>query len=348
MVNELMVFDDIPRYLLSSNAELKKRAVEMLRRELERRKARRPWGSIEPYIIALYHNVFVDRNAEIGWDLLKYLERILPENKNALPIEVQEVADIILYAVRAEIGEIDRNSALNYVRNYKTTPLISELVKRIAVIELSGEYDDYLGELLKKVGDNMEQKLWYLESPLEDPEYRDVVENFFIDLDVAQFSREPENMFSIHTYFIHRAKELQKEYEERRRIIEQIRAEIEELKQRYNENIAKLSKKIETSLRIVIAVGTIGAIIADVWAYNTSNVIALAGSLAGSSLGLFANLAMIIKRLRDIIDPYISKLANIIAQGIERCKKEGRNVINEIRFKERELRDLEARLRKLR
>jgi len=77
MVNELMVFDDIPRYLLSSNAEFKKRALKMLKKELGRREARRLWRSIEPYIIALYHNIFVDRDPEIGRELLKYLERIL-------------------------------------------------------------------------------------------------------------------------------------------------------------------------------------------------------------------------------------------------------------------------------
>jgi len=343
MVNELMVFDDIPRYLLSSNAEFKKRAVEMLRRELERRKARRPWGSIEPYIIALYHNVFVDRNAEIGWSLLKYLERILPENKNALPIEVQEVADIILHAVRAEIGEIDRNSALNYVQNYKTTSLISELVKRIAVIELSGEYDDYLGELLKKVGNNMEQKLWYLESLLEDPGYRDVVENFFIDLDAAQFSREPKNMLFIHTYFIHRAKELQKEYEERRRIIEPIRAEIEELKQRYNEIVTELSKKIEKPLLIIII--ALVDILSYCISYVISNMLIFVAGIIGTILSAIVYAA--VEQIRNKVDQHVSKLANAFAQGIARCKK-GRNVLKEIRFKERELRDLEARLRKLR
>jgi len=340
MVNELMVFDDIPRYLLSSNAEFKKRAVEMLRRELERRKARRPWGSIEPYIIALYHNVFVDRNAEIGLNLLKYLERILPENKNALPIEVQEVADIILHAVRAEIGEIDRNSALNYVQNYKTTSLISELVKRIVIIELSSEYDDYLSELLKKARNNMEQRLQYLESLLEDPEYRDIVEHFFIDLDVVQLSREPLNTLFIHTYFIYRAKELQKTYEERRRIIEPIRAELEGLKQRYNEIVAELSKKIEKALLIVIG---IAAIIADiVYVFIPKNVIGIGGTLATILI------LIIIKRLRDIIVLFISKLANAFARGIARYTTKGRKVLEEIKVKERELSDLETRLRRLR
>jgi len=310
VISEVMVFDDIPKYLLSSDAESKKRALEMLKRELERREVRRPWRSIEPFIVALYHVVFIDGDLEIGSKLLKYLERILPKNRNTLPVEVQEVADITLRAVRAEIGETDKNSALNYIQNYRTTSLISTLVKRVVIIELSGEYDDYLDELVKNVGNNIEQKLQYLGSLLEDPGYRDIVEHFFIDLDVAQFSREPRNILFIHTYFIHRAKELQKEYEERRRIIEPIKAELEKLEQRYNEIVAKLSKKIEKPLLIVVDI--------------------------------------VDKQFRDIAVSYISKLSNAIARKIARYTKEGRNVLEDIRFKERELSDLETRLRKLR
>jgi len=200
MVSELAVFDDVPRYLMSSNAELRRRAVEALRRELERQRVRRPWGSIEPYIVALYHTVFVDGDTEAGRLLLRYLERVLPENRNVLPVEVQEIADIVMHAVRAEIGEIDRSSALNYVRNYRTTSPISELVKWVAIIELSGEYDDHLGEALRSVQRVAEQKFRYL---VEGPEFSDVAEHFFADL--------APKLPPIYEYFMRRAEELQKE-----------------------------------------------------------------------------------------------------------------------------------------
>jgi len=341
MIGEASVFDNVPKYLLSSDAEFKKRALEMLKRELGRQEVRKPWRSIEPFIIALYHVVFIDGDLETGSELLKYLERILLKNRISLPVEVQEVADIILHAVRAEIGETDKNSVLNYLQNYITTSLISTLVKKIVFIELSGEYDDHLNELLKKVGNNMERKLQYLESLLEDPGYRDVAERFFIDLDVAQFSREPQNILFIHTYFIHRAKELQKEYEERRRIIEPIKAELEELKQRYdNEIVTKLSENIKTLLLIVMS---IVGIIADILYELITNNVIVATSATAVTLALIA-----IRQFRDIIVSIVSKLSNAIARRTARYTKEGRNVLKEISNKERELSDLETRLRKLR
>jgi hypothetical protein len=341
MLSELRVFDNIPRYLLSPDAELKRRALSLLIRELERREVRRPWGSIEPFIVALYHVVFVDRDVEIGKLLLNYLNRVLPKVKNTLPIEVQEAADIILYAVRAEIGEIDKNSALRHIQDYKTTSLILELIKSVAIAELRGEYDEQLDELLRKISNSIEQKLWYLKTLLEEPAFRDIVEHFFLDLDAAQLTEEPRSTYTIRSYFIHRAKELQKEYKERRKIIDSIKAEYEELKQRYNEIVMKLSKMIERWLPIIINI--VVSAIAGLSVPFKSVLIS-----GGISALVFVVIFAIVKQLHNIINPYISKIALKIAKRIARYTREGRNVIRDIKDKEKELKDLEVRLRKLR
>ncbi len=342
MLSEQRVFDNIPRYLLSPDAELKRRALDLLMRELKRREVRRPWGPIEPFIVALYHVVFVDRDVEIGKLLLNYLDRVLPNVKNFLPMEVQEAAGIILYAVRAEIGEIDKNSALRHIQDYKTTSLISELIKRVAITELRGEYDEQLDELLRKIiSNNIEQKLWYLKTLLEEPAFRDIVEHFFLDLDIAQLTEEPRSMYTIRSYFIHRAKELQKEYKERRKIIDSIKAEYEELKQRYNEIVMKISKMIERWLPIIINI--VVSVIAGLSVPFKSALIS-----GGISALVFVVIFAIVKQLHNIINPYISKVALRIAKRIARYTREGRNVIRDIKDKEKELKDLEVRLRKLR
>jgi len=83
----------------------------MLTVELSRREVRRPWGSIEPFIITLYHKVFVDNDTEAGQILLDYLRKVLPTVRNTLSLEVREAADTILYAVQAKVGEIDVSRA---------------------------------------------------------------------------------------------------------------------------------------------------------------------------------------------------------------------------------------------
>lgn len=335
------VFDNIPRYLLSHDVELRRHALDLLMRELERREVRRPWGSVEPFIIALYHVVFVDRDAEIGKLFLNYLDRVLPNVKNLLPIDVREATDIILYAVRAEIGEIDRNSAVRHIQDYKTTTTVSELIKMIAITELTGEYDKHLDELLMKTSSSMEQRLRYLKTLFEEPAFRDIVEHFFLDLDIAQLIDEPRGMYTIHSYFIHRAKELQKEYKERRKIIDSIKAEYEELKQKYNEIVMKLSKMIERWLPIIINI-VVSAIVGLSVPFKS---VLISG---GISALVFVIISAIVKQIHNIINPYISKVALRIAKRIARFTREGRNVIRDIKDKEKELKDLEVRLRKLR
>ena len=341
MLSELKAFDNIPRNLLGPDVTLKRRALNLLIRELERREVRRPWGSIEPFIVALYQATFVNNAAEVGKPLLNYLDRVLPKVKNTLPIEVQEAADIILYAVRAEIREIDKNSALKHIQDYKTTSLISELVKRVAITELRGEYDEQLDELLRKISNNIEQKLWYFKTLLEEPAFRDIVDQFFLDLDIVQLTEESKSMYTIRGHFIHRAKELQKEYKERRKIIDSIKAEYDELKQRYDEIIMKLSRMIERWLPIIINFAI--SVIAGLSVPFKSILIS-----GGISALVFVVILAIVKQLHNIINPYISKIALRIAKRIARYTREGRNVVRDIKFKEKELNDLEIRLRKLR
>ncbi len=343
MLSELRVFDNIPKYLLSPNAELKRRALDMLMRELERREVRRPWGSIEPFIVALYHVIFVDRDVEIGKLLLNYLDRVLPKVKNTLPIEVQEATDIILYAVKAEIGEIDKNSALKHIQNYRTTSPISELVKRVIIIELRGEYDELLDKLLKEISDKIRQRHWYLRTLLEEPAFRDIVEHFLLDLDMAQVIEEPRSMYTIHDYFVRRAKELQKEYEERRKINDSVKIEYEELKQRYNEIVEDLTSKIKRWLPITV--DTMIAIAVSLLSMLSKSLIIASSGIAGLILMIAFT---VIKRLRNIVDPYISNIASAIAKRIARYTREGRNIMEDMKYKERMLKDLESRLRKLR
>jgi len=135
------------------------------------------------------------------------LDRVLFENRNVLPKEAREAADIILHAVRAEVGKIDKSSVFKHIEDYETTSLISELIKMVVLTELRGEYDNRLDEAQKKISNNMERKLQYFKSLLEDPEYRDVVEHFSIDLDADLLTSEPKNTLYIHNYFIRRARE---------------------------------------------------------------------------------------------------------------------------------------------
>jgi len=340
MLSELRVFDNIPKYLLNPDAELKKRALDLLMRELERREVRRPWGSIEPFIVALYHVVFVDRDMEIGKLLLDYLDRVLPKVKSMLPIEVQEAANIILDAVKAEIGIIDKNSVLKRIPEYKTASLISELVKRVTIIELRGEYDESFDKLLKEISYEIKQRLWYLRTLLEEPASRDIVEHFLLDLDTAQLMEEPRSTYTIHDYFIRRARELQEEYEKRRKILDPMKSEYEELKQGYDKIVRDLTTKIERWLPI--AADVIATVVCSLSVLFKSWIIAGGGFVSLILLIIFT----VVKRLRNMINPYISKLACKIAKRIARYTRKGRRLMSEMRYKERMLIDLECRLKK--
>jgi len=95
---------------------------------------------------------------------------------------------------------------------------------------------------LKEVSGEIEQKLQHLRDLLKEPGSREIAEHFFLDLDVAPNARELEGIYTICDYFIHRSKELQKAYKERKKIIDEIKAEYQELEQKYNMIVDKLSR----------------------------------------------------------------------------------------------------------
>jgi|GEM_PF-2962342 len=349
MLSELGVFDDIPRYLLSSDTRLREQALNTLRAELNRLEVRRPWGSIEPFIIALYHTVFINEDVEAGRLLLDYLSRVLPKVKNTLPSEAREIAEIVLYATRAKLGEIDVNSALKQIQKSQASTRVSELVKRIVIIELKGEYDEFLGDLLREVSSELEKRLQDLATLLNEHDSRVVAEYFLVDLDLALSVRELEERYSIRGYFTCRAKELQKEYEERRKIVDQVRTEYEELKQKYDDAIKKLSNQVKITLPIVIDIGCV----VIVWLVAPFEMI-IYSSVLSVLASVFALLYTIFRQLREkivnliISTNIISKIADEIAKLLVRCKKEGRELLKQLKYKEIVLRDYEVRLRRFR
>jgi len=340
MFSELRDFDDIPRLLSSSDAELRRRALSMLAAELERRIVRRPWGSIEPFITTLYHKVFVDNDVEAGKLLLDYLKMILPMARNVLPLEVQEAADIILYAVQAKLEEIDLSSALKQIQKLPASMLVSKLVKEIAIIELKGEYDESLDRLLNEVSSDIERKLQHLRSLLKERDSREIVEYFFLNLDLALNARELEGVHTIRDYFIHRAKELQKAYKEQKKLIDEIRAEYQKLEQRYKMIVDKLSKRIEFALPIIVDIGVLPLVM----------LLEPTRIYGGLVAFIFAILYILVRRVRDIIinTNVILRISKKIAKYLARYTKEGRKILKQLEDKKAALRELEGKIKRFR
>jgi len=344
MFSELGDFDDIPRLLSSSDAELRKRALSMLATELGRRVVRRPWGSIEPFITTLYHKVFVDNDVEAGKRLLDYLKMILPMARNVLPLEVREAADIILWAVQAKLEKIDVSSALKQIQKLPASTLVSQLVKKIALIELKGEYDESLDELLNEVSGDIERKLQHLRSLLKDPDSSEIVEHFFLDLDLAFNARELEGAYTIREYFIHRAKELQKVYKGQKKLIDEIRAEYQELEQRYNMVVDKWSKRVAFALPITLPIIVDIGISSLAMQFEPTRIV---GSIVTF---IFLILFILVRRVRDIIinTNAISRISKKIAKYLARCTREGRDILKQLEDKKAALRELEGRIKKFR
>jgi len=340
MLSELGDFDDIPRLLSSSDAELRRRALSMLAVELERRVVRRPWGSIEPFITTLYHKVFVDNDVEAGKLLLDYLKMILSMTRNVLPLEVQEAADIILYAVQAKLEEIDVSSALKQIQKLPASTPVSKLVKKIALIELKGEYDESLDELLNEVSSDIERKLQHLRSLLKEHDSREIVEHFFLDLDLALNARELEGIHTIREYFIHRAKELQKVYKGQKKLVDEIRAEYQELEQRYNMIADKWSKRVEFALPIIVDI----VILFLIMQFEPTRIV------GGIVTFIFAILFILVRRVRDIIinTNVILRISKKIAKYLARYTKEGRKVLKQLEDKRATLRELEGKIKRFR
>jgi len=68
-----------------------------------------------------------------------------------LPADAREAGDIILYAAKAKTGVLGLDEALRQIRSYRATTLVSELVKAVTIVELTGIRDDSLSQSLKHV-----------------------------------------------------------------------------------------------------------------------------------------------------------------------------------------------------
>uniref|UniRef100_A0A7C4FGH5 Uncharacterized protein n=1 Tax=Ignisphaera aggregans TaxID=334771 RepID=A0A7C4FGH5_9CREN len=341
MFSELMSFDEVPRYLLSSDAELRRKALNLLEAEINRREGvRRPWGSIEQFIVALYHKVFVNNDAEAGKLLLNYLNKVMPSVRNTLPPEVQEATDIILYAVQAKLEGIDINMAIKRIQEMRTTTQVSELVKGVTIVELMGKYDESIKTLLNKVTSDTEKKLQYLATLLNDPDFKEIANYFLLDLDMT-YAEEPKWVYTIWGYFIKRATELQNIYKERKKIIDKIEAEYQELERKYNEIVESMSNQIKKVLPIVIN------LVASLLTMPYESIRIYSGIVTF----IFIILYILVRQLRDIIinTNVISTIAKSIAEfGVKFIKKEGRELLKQLEIKKAELRDLEDKLKTFR
>ena len=136
-MNEIR-FDDIPRLVLSKQACAE--IVGMLRRENEMG-ARRPWGSIEPFIAALIYAADM-ATAEGGcwkellWELYDYLRAVFGKYGNYYHRDTQQIARMTLAYVRYVLSH-DRGVAQKIVEEKPVSPLAA--VTRALLLTKLGE-----------------------------------------------------------------------------------------------------------------------------------------------------------------------------------------------------------------
>ena len=301
---------------LITNKNKRDYALKILREELS--KARRPWGSIEPFIIALYHLVFIKNDLEAGKILYEYLLRVLPKICNIFPRDVQEVGNLIIKAVDAKIKNI--SNATNILRNITPSSPLGYLVKEILLMDFEGKYNWLLDKYVEEINNSM--RCGEIMHVSEDPEYSEIVSNFLIDLDIYRInSREVSIYNNIYSYFLARAKELRTEYKIYEKLIKRLEEERKKLEEEYNKLIKQGIRYIRWTMIVI-----------DVFLFVVSIVLALQGVLQSTLISGISSFLISIVLILEKIRKIDSKFFYWIARKIVYIK--GKKILKEMKRKE--------------
>ena len=169
MIDEIR-FDDIPRLVLSKQRCTE--VTELLRHENEVG-ARRPWGSIEPFIVALIHAADMAAAEggcwkELLWELYDYLRVIFSKYGNYYHRDTQQIARMALAYTRYVLSH-DRGAAQKIAEEKPVSPLAA--VARASLLAKLG--DDVCTELQAAVTAWREERRQIeeaIERAIEDPE----------------------------------------------------------------------------------------------------------------------------------------------------------------------------------
>ena len=314
----------------------------MLEQELEAG-ARRPWSAIEPFIIALYHAVFVLEDFEAAKLLLEYISKVYNKYKHYLSRETQEIAEIVSEAAKAKLGQTTKEYAIPTIGNIATSTILSNLVKTIAITEVTGEYNPEIDRILIEISGNQGAKTAYFRELLSEPDARDIVQHYLVELDQDKImvSESLGGFPSLFQYFVYRAKQLQDEFKIRKKIVNSIEQDYKNLMEKYNTYQNSLLNRIEKILTLVLV---LGSIISTFLGLTYNKVLSLIG---GGTLTAFL-VFNLIKQLATLIRPYVRSITSWITSFIIRFTPSGRNLRKEIERKKITIEELEPKIRKLR
>lgn len=245
---------------LESDSVSEGEVVRYLEKELQG--CRRPWESIEWYLVILYRMVFELQKLEVAKKLFKYLERV--SIKEALDKNTTIACELIKLSTGAKLGIYNKDEVMKDLSKQETNDPTLQLIRLIVLIDLSEKYDFALGKALNSVKRILEERARLLKEVMEeDPE---IVEHYFIDLDLK--SNYPKSS-PLHEYFIKRGENLWSEYVSRRSILEELEKEIKELNEKLQHHEIILSEKGERYAKTLLYILLIILSISTVYYFIT-------------------------------------------------------------------------------
>ena len=246
MMSELYRFEDIPEYILSGRIERdssRGTILSLLKKEVD--EVRKPWGEIEPFIVALYHSIFVLEDLEIGELLAEYLNKVQNKYKHSWSRETREIIEIVLIASELKLGKITKTYAIKAIETINVSTPLSNLVKVVVIIEITGEYNPEISVMLEKLRSYNKIKNQFFYRLSSEPDAKEIAQHYLIDLDRDKFLTF-EDVFNVSffQYFVDRANRLQEEFEIRRKLLVLLEQEYESLIQEYKSYYNSLLNKI--------------------------------------------------------------------------------------------------------
>jgi len=332
-INELIKnFDELPDFLLekynSCDDICRSKIKNMLEDEVKGGK-RRPWGSFEPFITALYHTVFILKDHDIGNALVAYVRDVCIKYGDLFTSETNEVCNAVIEGALAKLEEANVNSALNKLKNQTFSTAFSRLVKAIIIVDLTNEYNKEIDDLLPVLESNDS----FLKSLFESKEGEEIAEHYLIsELSVA--SEGIDTSKSFRGYFINRARRLQEIYKQRKKLVETIEAQLEEAKISYDKYVNSLSNNIKKCLNyssIILFIGGIAWVILSFLAktgwLNNDKIIAYLLVILGFIGTIITNINKLVQIPK--IDP--ERLVLFMAKVYAHIHPHGRQLLKEIK-----------------
>ncbi|MEM3662516.1 MAG: hypothetical protein QXI68_02910 [Sulfolobales archaeon] len=251
---------------LESGSVSEEEVVMNLEKELQRH--RRPWESVESYLVILYRMVFELQKLEVAKKLFKYLERV--SIKVTLDKDTAITYKLIEQSTGAKLGIYNKDEVMKDLSKQETNDPILQLIKLVVLTDLNEKYDPALGEALNSVKRIFEERTRLLKEIIE--ENSEIVEHYFIDLDLKSNYPKPT---PLHDYFIKRGENLWSEYVSRRSILEELEKEIMKLNEKLQHHEIMLSEKGENyakkllyTLLIILSIGTVYYFITNFLLYS--------------------------------------------------------------------------------